>query len=152
MFANCCISSYANLPHSFGRCTHLVVIVITAWNCCITISCDASCFSTRHLSLRFRKCQMKIVPRFQDLKWQKWWPTMIQMNCHLLCWCQRVWTILAGCCFKIWRNRPTWCFHLSAFQLLLLCWPLVQKGKPSHRWNSPSKSFPPIYSLPHFYF
>ena len=120
--------------------------------CCVTNTCDASCFSTRHLSLRFRKCQMKIVPRFQDLKWQKWWPTMIQMNCHLLCWCQRVWTNLAGCCSKIWRNRPTWCFHLSAFQLLLLCSPLVQKGTPSHRWNSPSKSVTSIYSLPHFYF
>ena len=95
---------------------------------------------------------MKIVPRFQDLKWQKWWPTMIQMNCHLLCWCQRVWTNLAGCCSKIWRNRPTWCFHLSAFQLLLLCSPLVQKGTPSHRWNPPSKSVTPIYSLPNFYF
>ena len=60
---------------------------------------------------------------------------MIQMNCHLLCWWPRVWTNLAGSCSKIWRNRPTWCFLLSACQLLLLCSPLVPRGTLSNRWS-----------------
>ena len=80
---------------------------------------------------------LKIVPRYQNLKWKIWWPTMMAKTCHLLFWWQRALTNLAACCSKIWRNPKIWCFPLSACQLRLPCSPLAPRIKPSPRWCLP---------------
>ena len=72
----------------------------------------------------FLKCQREIVTAM-----------MTQKSCHLTCWWQRAWTNLAGSCSKIWRNQPTWFFHLSASQLLLPCSRLAPRGTLSNRWS-----------------
>ena len=80
---------------------------------------------------------LKIVPRYQNLKWKIWWPTMMAKTCHLLFWWQRALTNLAACCSRIWRNPKIWCFPLSACQLRLPCSPLAPRKKPSPRWCLP---------------